>query len=248
MADDECPKVECPAGSPLWMCTFADLMSLLLCFFVLLLSFSVMDSAKYKKVAGSMENAFGIQRENRVTGSPRGSSSISLEFKSTPLAVKIQQAIEDEVSEESKDGQVETEFTAGGILVRMKDAVAFESGKAMLSKRAHKILDTIGKIISGAKVTIAVGGHTDNVPLRIGGKFSSNWSLSTARSVAVVEYWTSKYDIPSDKITAVGYADGQPLASNDTSEGRSKNRRVEFRINVDRSAGSFAELKTMLEQ
>lgn len=248
MADEECPKLECPAGSPLWMCTFADLMSLLLCFFVLLLSFSVMDSAKYKQVAGSMDNAFGIQRENRVTGSPSGASLISLTFSSTPMAVKIQQAVDEEVADEVKSGSIETELIDGGILVRMKDSLAFEFGKATLSKKAIHVLDIIGKIIDGAKVTVAVGGHTDNVPLRKGGNFSSNWSLSTARSVAVVEYWTGKFEIQSDRITAVGYADGVPLASNSTPEGRARNRRVEFKINMDQTADSFAELKTLLEQ
>jgi len=248
MADDECPKLECPPGSPLWMCTFADLMSLLLCFFVLLLSFSVMDSQKYKQVAGSMENAFGIQRESRVTGSPNGDNLISLNFKSTPVAIKVQQTIEEEVAEEVKAGLVESELIDGGILIRMRDSVAFAFGKADLKPKAKKILDVIGRVLAGAKVTIEVGGHTDNVPVRKGGRFSSNWSLSTARSVSVVEYWLAKFKMPSDKIKAVGYADGVPLAANDTPEGRARNRRVEFKIIFDKNAASFEELKSMLEQ
>lgn len=248
MADDDCPKVECPAGSPLWMCTFADLMSLLLCFFVLLLSFSVMDTAKYKQVAGSMENAFGIQRETRVTGSPSGDSPISLTFKSTPIAVKIQQAIDDEVAEEVKSGLIETEFTGSGILIRIKDSLAFEFGRAVLNPKALKVLDVIGKIVAESRVTVAVGGHTDNVPMRAGGTFSSNWHLSTARSVAVVEYWIQKFKMESDKLSAIGYADGVPVTSNATPDGRARNRRVEFKIDVVQSAGSFEELKTLLEQ
>jgi len=251
MAEDECPKVECPPGSPLWMCTFADLMSLLLCFFVLLLSFSVMDVQKYKQVAGSMENAFGIQRETRVTGSPQGDLMISPEFVSTPLAVKVQQQIDEEAAFEQKNGLIETEFTDNGIVVRMKDSLAFDFGKATLRPRAKEILDVIGKVIADSGAIVNVSGHTDNVPVRKGGAYSSNWSLSAARSVAVVEYWINKFKIPPDHLSAVGHADGKPLKPNDTAAGRAANRRVEFEIRmpeVDTRANTFRELKELLQE
>jgi len=247
MAEEEQKQEECPAGSPLWMCTFADLMSLLLCFFVLLLSFSVMDAQKYKEVSGSMKEAFGVQREMRVTGSPHGQRIIATEFLSTPMAVKIQDDIDEVIAEAVKSGMVETELLYNGILVRMKDSVGFEFGKATLRPKFKKILEKIGKVLAETEATVLVSGHTDNVPLKKGSSaFSSNWSLSTTRAVAVVEYWSKKFKLPADRMSAAGYADGQPLKANKTAEGRAANRRVEFRIQASEKSHSFKGLRELL--
>ena len=80
MSDDSGPKIEVVEGAPMWMVTFGDLMALLLCFFVLLLSFSETDRAKYKDVAGSLEKAFGVQRETPAWDSPKGQSMIARNF------------------------------------------------------------------------------------------------------------------------------------------------------------------------
>lgn len=243
---EECKKVECPAGSPIWMCTFADLMSLLLCFFVLLLSFSVMDAQRYKQVAGSMKEAFGVQRQTKVTDSPSGEEIIASQFLSTPLAVKIQQDINEEIAEEIKGGLIESELSHDGLLIRMKESVAFDFGKAELKDKAKNILDKIGRVIKEVDAKVTVGGHTDNIPLREGGVFSSNWSLSTARAVSVVEFWSSKYKIPTYRMSAIGYADGQPVEVNDTAAGRAANRRVEFKIQATQTTMSMKELSEML--
>nr|MBF0221373.1 OmpA family protein [Desulfobulbaceae bacterium] len=249
MADDDCPKVKCKAGSPAWMCTFADLMSLLLCFFVLLLSFSVMDAQKYKMVKGSMKNAFGVQKTVKVVDSPSSDKIISQELPSIPIAVKIIKRLEEEVSEEMASGLIEVEAAGeGAVLLRMKDSLAFDFGKATIRKQFFPILDAIGKVISEIEAKVTVYGHTDNVPLRKGGLFSSNWGLSAARSVAVVEYWEDKFKISNFRMTATGSADGQPLAGNDTSEGRAKNRRVEFKLELPQTALTFKGLKELLAE
>ena len=121
MADKDCPKVKCKPGAPTWMCTFADLMSLLLCFFVLLLSFSVMDAQKYKMVQGSMKNAFGVQKTMHAVDSPSSQKVISPAFESVPLAVKVINRINEEITEEISSGMIEVEATSDGVLLRMKD-------------------------------------------------------------------------------------------------------------------------------
>ena len=125
MSGTEDKKVECPKGAPAWMCTFADLMSLLMTFFILLLSFSEMDRKKFKQVAGSMSQAFGVQREERVYGSLEGNMMISTGFMSTPLAVKLKQSIEEEMAEEIESGAAEMEMGPEGLTLRVKDNVAF---------------------------------------------------------------------------------------------------------------------------
>ncbi|QGP53967.1 Chemotaxis protein MotB [Piscirickettsia salmonis] len=110
-ADDDEPEEECPEGLPPWLATFADLMSLLMCFFVLLLSFSEMDVQKYKRVAGSMKFAFGVQRQIRVEDIPKGTSVIKQEFspgKPVPTPVKtIQQVTKEKRPELNPADQVQ---------------------------------------------------------------------------------------------------------------------------------------------
>ncbi|MBU0681542.1 MAG: OmpA family protein [Proteobacteria bacterium] len=229
MADDETKCPECPPGAPVWMCTFADLMSLLLCFFVLLLSFATMDQAKYKMVAGSMKDAFGVQREKPVEGEQQGNEMISSNFATVPLQIQMEMAryFEQDVA----GGDIETEFDPYGLILRIKGNVAFESGRADLRKEFIPLLDKIGRMVQRAELMVEVSGHTDNLPLREGqSAFSSNWSLSSARAVAAVEYLIDKYQLPPSRFAAIGYSYGQPLDTNTTPEGRARNRRVEFKI------------------
>lgn len=234
MADEECKKEECPPGAPLWMCTFADLMSLLMCFFILLLSFSVMDAKKYKQVAGSMKDAFGVQRGKFATESVTGSSMISKEMPEVPLNVQLR--IAESLREEIDEGTVEADYGPDGLTLRVKDFLAFDSGQAVIKPQFTLILDKLGKAVLDKDAIVIVSGHTDNVPLKKSRtRYSSNWSLSAARAVAVVEYWIKRFKIPAERLSAMGYGDGQPLAPNDSVEGRARNRRVEFKIKPTRT-------------
>ncbi len=229
MADDENKCPECPPGAPAWMCTFADLMSLLMCFFVLLLSFAVMDQQKYKLVAGAMKDAFGVQREKPVEAEQKGNEMISSNFETVPL--QIQMELAKYFSEDVAGGDIETEFDPYGLVLRIKGNVAFESGQATLRKEFLPLLDKIGRLAQRAALMVEVSGHTDNVPLRQDqSTFNSNWSLSAARAVAGVEYLIEKFQLPPSRLAAIGYAYGQPLDTNNTPEGRARNRRVEFKI------------------
>jgi chemotaxis protein MotB len=203
-------------------------MSLLLCFFVLLLTFSEMDKQKFKQVAGSMEQAFGIQRKEHRYGSPEGNVIISTGFMSTPLAVKLQRSLEEMIAEEISTGAAEVEYGKGEMTVRVKDSLAFDLGRAEIKKKFYPFLDKLGRFIKGHDVKVQVRGHTDNVPLAKGAPFRSNWSLSAARAVGVVEYWKDRFGVSSKKVSAAAFADGSPLVANDTPAHRAKNRRVEF--------------------
>lgn len=242
MADEEQKCPECPPGAPVWMCTFADLMSLLMCFFVLLLSFATMDAAKFAAATGSMSDAFGVQRDSPVDTTMSGSKMISASFESVPLLVQVQMA--KDFAEETASGEIETEYSSDGLILRVKGNVAFDSGRAMLKKDFKKLLDKIGGFIQKGEMFVEVSGHTDNVPLRKGrSSFKSNWSLSAARAVGVVEYFITKFDIPPSRLAAVGYAYGQPIATNKTAEGRALNRRVEFKIRPSGTQAAFEGLE-----
>ncbi len=229
MADEENKCPECPPGAPVWMCTFADLMSLLMCFFVLLLSFAVMDQQKYKMVAGAMKDAFGVQREKPVESEQKGNEMISSNFQTVPL--KIQMDLAKYFEEEVSGGEVDTEFDPYGLVLRIKGSAAFDSGQATLRKEFLPLLDKIGRLAQRAELMLEVSGHTDNVPLsKDQSAFTSNWSLSSARAVAAVEYLIEKFQLPPSRLAAIGYAYGQPLDTNTTEAGRARNRRVEFKI------------------
>ncbi|MCK5230937.1 MAG: OmpA family protein [Desulfobulbaceae bacterium] len=243
--EEEVKQKKCKKGAPIWMCTFADLMSLLLCFFVLLLSFSIMDSIRFKEVAGSLKDAFGIQKKEYIPHTPLGEQVVSLDFETVPLEAKFQQEIKQELEKELQAGLVEAEAVPEGLILRVKDSVAFHSGKAAIQDRFKPILDTVGRIVKDKKLIVEVSGHTDDLPLKKGVAFSSNWSLSAARSVKVVEYWINKYKIPVDRLSAAGYADGQPLDNSHTSEGRAKNRRVEFLVKTIKPGLAKEELEAV---
>ncbi|MEJ2689663.1 MAG: flagellar motor protein MotB [Deltaproteobacteria bacterium] len=228
MAEEEPKKQEEGGGAPEWMCTFADLMALLLCFFVLLLSFSTMDNMKYKQVAGSMKDAFGLQKELKVNVAPMRQRNLSQEFQKIPLVV--QDMLQRNIQQEVEDGMVEVDHSAEAMTLRVKSEVAFDFGSAVIRPQFRKLLDELGEVVEKYDVHVEVGGNTDNVPVRKGGEFTSNYDLSARRAVAVVEYWRTEKNIPAEKLSAAGYADGMPLGSNATEEGRARNRRVEFKI------------------
>ncbi|MBU0729263.1 MAG: OmpA family protein [Proteobacteria bacterium] len=241
MAEEEVKQKKQPAGAPVWMCTFADLMSLLMCFFILLLSFSEMDKQKFKQVAGSMEKAFGMQKEERAEDSLSGTDIISTEFRSIPMTVQLQ--IRDAIVDEMQGGLIEADYGPDGLILRVKGGVAFDSGKDLIRDQFSTILDKLGKVLVTHDVNISVSGHTDNVTLTKGADFSSNWGLSASRAVRVIEYWTEKYNFPPARLSATGYADGQPLESNDTAQGRARNRRVEFKIRPNQTNIAFDGLE-----
>ncbi|MBU0483895.1 MAG: OmpA family protein [Proteobacteria bacterium] len=241
--EEEVKQKKCKTGGA-WITTFADLMSLLMCFFILLLSFSEMDKQKFKAVAGSMEQAFGIQKDDRQFGSPEGNVLISAGFMSTPIAVKLQQAIDEVVAEEMASGDAELDVGPNEMTLRIKGSVAFDLGKADIRNEFKPLLDKLGKVFRDEQARVTVNGHTDDLPLIKKDKFKSNWGLSTARSVEVVEYWIGKFKIPPEHLVAAGYADGLPLVKNDSDVNRARNRRVEFVIRPRAPGEVFDGLET----
>ena len=230
-------------GAPTWIVTFADLMSLLLCFFVLLLSFSEMDRQKYREVAGSMANAFGVQRKERVFESPKGTRVIARAFDREKLATRDKEEIGKEqkkqIAKEVKEAieakfqnlkdLIEIEPGEHQVVIRMMGETAFDSGEARIRQEMLPLLKKIASVLKGTTGEIVIAGHTDNVPVS-GIKFRSNLQLSVERAARVTEFLMAQEAISPKRISAVGFGKYRPLASNDTNEGRKRNRRVEIII------------------
>ena len=231
--NEECPpKEEVEEGAPLWVITFGDLMSLLMCFFVLLLSFSEMDRKKYKMVSGSMAQAFGIQREKPVFESPKGQKMIAKDFDQSAIINKLEEAIKPFVNElenqyQELNDSVELEIGEDKVTIRMMGETTFDSGKAELHPAFGPLLKRIGAVLSQSKGEIIIAGHTDNVPLK-GGLYGSNLGLSMARAGSVAEFMLQATSIDPKRLSTMGFGEYRPLTSNDTVQGRRKNRRVEI--------------------
>ena len=380
--EQECPKCP-PPGAPAWMATFADMATLLMAFFVLILSFAEFNVPKFKQISGSLKNAFGVQRIVPVVEQPKGTTVLSLNFSPSPspsvtkqmtqqtttieqpeleqkqkekdsdggetdkketdggqletdeLAKALKEAIgrgdvtieslgdkvfvnfnntnedddkkdtaelieetlkaleearaasgkaeqevlfggieqklaelaasaksndkDNQVSNDEGDGSgsgsaqdqkakiaednlqvalkqeidkglVQVERKDGKVFVTVGAGGAFPSGSAELTDEARTIMAKIATTGVGPTSKITVSGHTDNVPLKFGSNFRDNWDLAAARAASVVQEMEKVGTITADRMQAVSFGEAKPIKSNDTSEGRSKNRRIEIEI------------------
>jgi chemotaxis protein MotB len=256
MADDE-PRVAEDApeeGAPEWMVTFGDLMSLLLTFFVLLLSFSQMDAAKFKELAGSLERAFGVQRVEPAYQPPMGMTMVARDFDQ---AIVEQAKVDDSEVEriEERDlverlrevigpleaqGLVELEPQEEYLVLRLLGHATFDSGKTEIKSEMLPTLRAVGDIVGRSMRDVFVAGHTDNVPIR-GGKFRSNLELSVARAASVVDFFLTERLVRADKIATMGFGEYRPVVPNDSESNREKNRRVELILTSTKTTTREAE-------
>lgn len=256
MPNEAAPKKRKAAGAPAWMTTFADLMSLLLCFFVLLLSFSEIDIQKYRQLAGSLASAFGVQRDIAVRGMPMGTSFIAQEFspgRTDPTPINTVQQMTSPVhphldtgrriqaivnhlrttlDAEIRKGFIEIETQEQKIIIRIQEKGSFPSGSAELMEVFKPTVAKIGKALQDIPGLIVVAGHTDNIPIA-SERFRSNWELSSSRAVTVVHELFRSSAIPMERFRIEGYGEVTPLTPNDTPENRALNRRVEITLEQD---------------
>ncbi len=379
--EEECPKCP-PVGAPAWMATFADMATLLMAFFVLILSFAEFNVPKFKQISGSLKNAFGVQRITPVVEPPKGTTILSLNFSPSPSpsvtnnmtqqttqvnqpklevqnktkdddfseqsksedtedssknesAEDIVKALEDAIARgeiqvetlgekvvvnftpkesqeqdlpqllsqtldaiekvQSAAGKSESDVVFGGLeeqlakLVNTMEAMqkqqnkqdagqgspeqqneraeiaedtlkvalrqeigqglvtvdreddrvivtvgsggAFASGSARLTVKAREIMNQIAEVNKEGTSRINVSGHTDNMPLVFGSQYRDNWDLAAARASSVVQELQSTGKIEGDRLQAMSFGEERPVDSNDTAQGRRKNRRIEIEIN-----------------
>lgn len=229
--EEECE--ECEEGAPAWMATFSDMATLLLTFFVLLLSFANMDIQNFKMALGSVKEAFGVN--HKVKGDFEARSNSIVEFSDTPVtAINAQDRQEyNEVADlkryirmKKMQHRVEVMGTEVGIVLRVKDVALFDVASDELREDSKPVLELVNDLFGKSKSVLSIEGHTDNVPIaRM--RFPSNWELSAARSAAVLRHFVGA-GLQKTRLSIAGYGDLRPIADNATDEGRAQNRRVEF--------------------
>ncbi|MDY0291855.1 MAG: flagellar motor protein MotB [Desulfuromonadaceae bacterium] len=223
------------AGAPEWMVTYSDMVTLLLTFFVLLLSMASMDQIKFEKAAGSLRGAFGVfgGQDQQQISQP---TIVEIAPIQDDLVQRTYTRIVTQMNRLRLDSSIELVKDRGAVILRINDAVLFEPGSDRLKETSHPVLRKVAGLIAPLPLQARIEGHTDNIPfLR---SDMSNWELSVMRSIAVLRFFQENDLLPLERMSAVGYGDQHPIAPNDTPEGRAKNRRVEF---VLESIGDYRE-------
>jgi chemotaxis protein MotB len=225
-----------------WMVSYADFVTLLFAFFVVMFASSQADKGKAKQVSDSVRQAL---EEGQVTAvlagilGDKGAGNAQVKgpggVKELPNVVKTgkevelgptEQALNAELKFEIDNGQIKIAMEARGLVITLREAAFFPSGDDRLVPRSFSSLEKIGALIARIPNPVRLEGHTDAVPIH-NSRFRSNWELSAARGIAMLEYFSGTSGVPRDRLAVVGYADTLPADSNETPEGRARNRRVD---------------------
>jgi len=203
-----------------WMVAYLDLMTLLLALFI------IMGAISHSK-AGVKMQAPSSPQNTAAQGAPvSDNATVQRQGQKEGMEKSIQRIL----GSNALGGVMDYKMSPGQIRLQMHANLLFDAAGAKLSKKAKRTLKNIARVLDNYQGTIEVAGHTDNIPLTKG-RFHSNWELSSARAASVVEALIG-LGIAQNRLSATGYADTRPVASNATSQGRAKNRRVEFIVNM----------------
>ena len=215
-----------------WMVTFSDLITLLLTFFVLLLTMCSLEAGKIEQFQAACTEAMGVllegkysQVEERIITSSK--KRINENAIKADNFLKQYSGLKTVLLEENARGTLEFEELEHGLSIIIRDDFLFRSGNAEINPAGFSVLKKIGKTIKDFQGTVMVEGHTDNLPIRTA-QFPSNWELSTGRAISVVKYLTGTVGVEPEKFSAVGYGDTKQKVPNDTEKNRERNRRVEI--------------------
>jgi len=229
-----------------WLITYADLITLLLIFFVLMYTMSKVDIEKYSALAQALNLQFtggGSSVLDQGDGLLPGASSngqvgeeapTDLEFMAQSRQEQNLQELLGKINQYIEEHDLGTQVTVSdadrGVVIKLSDTILFDLGKADIKPEAIPLLEKLASFFPTLNTKISIEGHTDDLPLATGSFYRDNWGLSQARSVAVLRYFTEVAGLDPRMFVSTAYADTMPLAPNDSDENRAKNRRVEIVI------------------
>ena len=201
-------------------------------FFVILYSVAQLDRAKPKDVSESVKRAFhGVETAVQAKPVTLGALAETLDANTdrhrtlAPSYADLKRQLQQEIAE----GKMQVSMDSRGIVISLHEKSFFPSGGDAIYPSAFASMAKVAAVVRDVPNPVLLEGHTDSVPIH-NQRFRSNWDLSAARSIAVLEYFESGYGIPPQRFAIAGYADNLPVAGNDSDEGRSKNRRVDIVI------------------
>ena len=219
-------------GAPLWMVTFSDMMTLLLAFFILLFSFSVVDQHRFEEVMASMRVTF-LGAEGVLEGAiePSERELDDIKRESVSEMVIVYETIRAFIQEKDLAEVMDVRMEERGVVLEIADALLFDPKKADLRPESLHALSYVADALRRINNQIIIEGHTDNLPINTF-LFPSNWELSVGRAVAVARYLIEAKALEPTRFMVVGFGEFHPVATNLTVEGRAKNRRVNIIIST----------------
>jgi chemotaxis protein MotB len=247
-------KKEAPApeNHERWLVSYADFITLLFAFFVVMFASSQTDKSRAKQVSQAVEKAlkdgssFSVPPQvakilggtvdekgvgNAMMKGPGGAQRVSKEtqpenlIELLPSLKRLTKDLEDEI----KAGKLELRLEARGLVISLKDSAFFPSGTDVLDQGSLPTMKKLASVIASLPNLIQLEGHTDSIPIH-NARFKSNWELSCARGIAVLNTFCENFNLPYARFSVVGRADTVPVDTNDTPEGRARNRRVDVVI------------------
>ena len=211
-----------------WGILYTGLVMMLLCFFIMLSSFSTMEEAKIMRFVKSFVSAVGIlpggvKFDAGTTVLPRSADMVD----SQDRLARIFSELEELSAGFKKNNEITVAYSSNGLVMRLSDRAMFDVGVADISPQSVPLLKKVGDIIAGTSFEVRIEGHTDDLPINTA-HFPSNWELSTARAVKVLRYFIETAGVSSERLSAVGFSEFHPMVPNDSPEHRAQNRRVEI--------------------
>lgn len=231
-------------GAPAWVVSYSDMVTLLLTFFVLLFAIGETEQEKFQRVVVSLRDALKgtTHLDHQVYSGNQDSEFRAMESNAEQTELNILAAVKAEMEKiiedlqrliESADlsGQITAEMTARGAIITISDVAVFPIGKAQLTQAGRQTMQDITQVLLHFPYHVKIEGHTDNTPINTR-EFPSNWELATRRASEIVRFLIDA-GVSPDQLSAEGFAEYHPVATNFTSAGRAKNRRVELVISQE---------------
>ena len=220
-----------------WLLTYADLITLLMVFFVVLYSMSSADATKFQKISAALQQAFNIDVLQGATNTalldgaaqPAPPVDDLINNNDVPEVNRLKSGIDAALQGQAQAPDVSVGTDKEGVVVRLSGSYLFDSGRAELKPNSLAVLDAIAAELKLQPNMIRVDGHTDSTPID-SPRYPTNWELSTARALAVTRYFAETDGIRATRLMAAGFGEFRPLVPNDTREHRAMNRRVEIHL------------------
>jgi chemotaxis protein MotB len=218
-----------------WLVSYADFVTLLFAFFVVMFAHSNIDREKVRRFASQFESY--VQRSAAEPGAPPAGSVSRGPAETLPTHQDLTMAelkgsieqLEEDLMPEIQQGKVELSLQPRGLVMSLRESGFFAPGEARLQPEARAMMAKVANSLSRIPGQIRLEGHTDDTPIQTP-LYPSNWQLSTARAITVLKLLSQQYGIHADRLAAAGFGEFRPLVANDTAENRAKNRRVDIVI------------------
>lgn len=211
-----------------WLLTYADLITLLLAFFIVMYSMSRIDAKKFGEVAKALQ---GVLRGSTGIIPERSIANLGQQLGGGPMKIGdlrlMQTKLKQAIAEVGLEKEITPIIDERGLVVHVTESALFDAARADLKPTARPALDLVARALAGLANSVRIEGHTDSRPISTA-RFPSNWELSTARAATVVRYFIEQHKWLPYRISALGYGEYRPLVRNDSPANMAKNRRVDI--------------------